>query len=785
VVERGSDVAEQVAAEHPDSELWLELRTAETLRRISATLVSELDLERVLQHVTDAATELTGAQFGSFFYNHTSDNGESYMLYALSGVSREVFEDFPMPRNTPLFDPTFRGEGVVRLDDVTADPRFGQNPPYYGMPDGHLPVCSYLAAPVVSRTGEVLGGLFFGHTLPGVFTAQHERLVTGIAAPAAIAIDNARLYQAAQRERAAAERLAERLGQMQKISARLAGAKMVDEVAAVVVQGAPAALGCARASFFLLADDGKTLQLLHSVGYEGSLRVRWSRVDLSESLPVTDALRDRRMVTLSDETEWATRYPDAPPAATRSAAVAAIPLALGEQVFGVATVGWDEPRSFGADETQFLAALADQCAQALERARLYEVERETARTLQRSLLPPREPEIPGMDVAAVYRAGDRSVAVGGDFYDVFRIDTNRWGIAMGDVCGRGAHAAARTALVRYTLRAVGSRDDRPTDALRSLNRAVLAEPDADDRFCATVFGHLELDLCGAWVTLACAGHPRPVVVRRAGWIDQRGQPGTLIGVFEDLHVSEDRVGLGPGDSLLFFTDGITEARNVAGEQFADEGLPEILLRSTELDASTIAERVRRAALDFSGGTLGDDLAILVVRVPLDADLRPEERLRRALGSAGAVDEMVPGYPVPHGGQMRRPWPPREARIALPADAGSARAARRFLAGVLSSWRMPEMLEGDAALLLSELATNAILHAKSPFTVIVRWDGQHLRVEVGDGSRSEPRMRLRKVEDAPGGRGLMLIDTMSSSWGIMPTARGKRVWFELPVPEPRG
>src|SRR5438270_288438 len=200
---------------------------AEALRRVSAALVSELDLERVVQHVTDAATDLIGAQFGSFFYNVVNEAAaetdpagrESYMLYTLSGVPQEAFAGFPMPRNTALFEPTFRGDGSIRLDDVTKDPRYGQNPPYYGMPPGHLPVRSYLAVPVVSRRGEVLGGLFFGHAEPGVFTAEHLRLVQGVAAPAAIAIDNARLFQAAEREREQAQHRAERLSHMQDVSA--------------------------------------------------------------------------------------------------------------------------------------------------------------------------------------------------------------------------------------------------------------------------------------------------------------------------------------------------------------------------------------------------------------------------------------------------------------------------------------------------------------------------------------------------------------------------------------
>jgi PAS domain S-box-containing protein len=192
----------QLARLRRETEMKLreESRTLEILNRVGSTVAAELDLKRAVQIVTDAATELTGAAFGSFFYNVLDNSGGSYMLYTLSGVPQDAFERFPMPRNTAVFGPTFRGEGIVRVDDITQDPRYGHNAPHRGMPEGHLKVRSYLAAPVQSRGGEVVGGLFFGHPEPGVFTERAERILAGIAAQAAIAIDNARLYEAAQRE---------------------------------------------------------------------------------------------------------------------------------------------------------------------------------------------------------------------------------------------------------------------------------------------------------------------------------------------------------------------------------------------------------------------------------------------------------------------------------------------------------------------------------------------------------------------------------------------------------
>jgi signal transduction histidine kinase len=201
IVAPGSDAS----AAGPRSEQE-ELELVRTLERIGGTIATELDVHRIVQMVTDESTKLVGAAFGAFFYNVLDERGESYTLYTLSGVPREAFSTFPMPRNTAVFEPTFRGVGVVRSDDITKDPRYGHNAPHHGMPKGHLPVRSYLAVPVISRGSEVLGGLFFGHERTGVFAERHEQLVLGIAGWAALAMENARLYEAQVRAREQLER---------------------------------------------------------------------------------------------------------------------------------------------------------------------------------------------------------------------------------------------------------------------------------------------------------------------------------------------------------------------------------------------------------------------------------------------------------------------------------------------------------------------------------------------------------------------------------------------------
>jgi PAS domain S-box-containing protein len=206
--------AAEQALRQTESELRAETRALQILNRAGELVASNLDLAEVVQTITDAGVELTGAAFGAFFYNVLNEAGESYTLYTLSGAPREAFAKFPMPRNTAIFAPTFNGEGTVRSDDILKDRRYGHNAPHKGMPDGHLPVRSYLAVPVRSRSGEVLGGLFFGHPEPGVFNARAEDLMIGLAGQASISIDNARLFQASQREiaqRKSAEQMLQQL----------------------------------------------------------------------------------------------------------------------------------------------------------------------------------------------------------------------------------------------------------------------------------------------------------------------------------------------------------------------------------------------------------------------------------------------------------------------------------------------------------------------------------------------------------------------------------------------
>jgi len=199
-------IARDISERHRVEEaLRDEARLLATLQRIGSTVTAELDIDRLVQLVTDESTALTGAELGVLFYNPDGVRDDAPRRFAVSGVSRSAFSALRLPRATAVFGPTFFDQGVVRSDDITEDERYGQEGPFHGLPPGHPPVRSYLAVPVVSRTGAVLGGLVLGHAQPARFTERHERVATGVASWAAVALDNARLYEAERSARADAQ----------------------------------------------------------------------------------------------------------------------------------------------------------------------------------------------------------------------------------------------------------------------------------------------------------------------------------------------------------------------------------------------------------------------------------------------------------------------------------------------------------------------------------------------------------------------------------------------------
>jgi PAS domain S-box-containing protein len=302
----------------------------------------------------------------------------------------------------------------------------------------------------------------------------------------------------------------------------------------------------------------------------------------------------------------------------RSAMV--VPLLGHDRALGAITfVAAESDLIFGDDDLALAEDLAARAAVAIDNARLYSERDYIATTLQQSLMPDRLPDIPGVDLAARYRAAGEGNEVGGDFYDIYRTGESSWGIAIGDVRGKGPRAAVVTGLARYTLRTASLGETLPSRVLGTLNEAMVLQP-ADDRFCTVAYARLEPGDDGTvHVTLGVGGHPLPLLLRADGTVETAGSPGTLIGFVPDPEVVDETIELQPGDSLVLYTDGVSEARSESG-LFGEERLFDLVKSCSGLDAATIAERIESDVLAFREVGTSDDLAVLVLRVQDEAEL---------------------------------------------------------------------------------------------------------------------------------------------------------------------
>lgn len=380
-------------------------------------------------------------------------------------------------------------------------------------------------------------------------------------------------------------------------------------------------------------DAGELLARLERHG--DLLRDHPALIDLNAGRPILFAeVPDKMLEDLADDHEHLQVLRDL---ALQSMML--VPLRTRGLTVGVLTlaVGHDRPAYTEAD-LPLAQELALGVAATVDNARSFATERATAETLARALLPGKLPDIPGLQLAARYRAaGD----VGGDFYDCFPIGGGSWLLVVGDVCGRGIHAASMTGLTRHTIRAAALHATTPSDVLHDLNRLLLdavsegmpvwvwREQGAWPSFCTVCLAAVTPTPGGADVVISSAGHPLPFIVRSDGAVDEVGRPGSLLGVLPELEVSDISCRLGPGDAMALFTDGITERRR-AGALF-EEHLVATLHSLAGVPAAELASAIEAAAVAFDTEAPGDDMAVLAVSVPgaaVDGAVAPPEGSER-------------------------------------------------------------------------------------------------------------------------------------------------------------
>lgn len=291
-----------------------------------------------------------------------------------------------------------------------------------------------------------------------------------------------------------------------------------------------------------------------------------------------------------------------------------LPLVARNRVIGMLTLGKPSDDHFRQEILELAEDLSRRAALALDNARLYSERMAISQSLQRSLLPPGLPQIPGVEVDVIYRAAGEGNEVGGDFYDLFPIRDNAYGFAIGDVCGTGPEAAAVTGLARHALRLLAREGFGGPAVLERLNAAILDEG-ARSRFLTLLYGELWPQEDGsALLKVVCAGHPLPLRLRQDGTVEPAADPQPLLGVMDDLELYEQTVTLDPGDVLLCVTDGVTERRE-GSRMLGDDGLAEVLTGCTGLTAGAVTARIMRAVERFAAEPPSDDMAILAMRVP--------------------------------------------------------------------------------------------------------------------------------------------------------------------------
>ncbi|WP_432247593.1 SpoIIE family protein phosphatase [Streptomyces sanyensis] len=290
-----------------------------------------------------------------------------------------------------------------------------------------------------------------------------------------------------------------------------------------------------------------------------------------------------------------------------------LPLVARNRVIGMLTLGKPSDDHFRQEILELAEDLSRRAALALDNARLYSERVSISQSLQRSLLPPELPQIPGVEVEVIYRAAGEGNEVGGDFYDLFPIRDGAYGFAIGDVCGTGPEAAAVTGLARHALRLLAREGFGGPAVLERLNAAILDEG-ARSRFLTLLYGELWPQADGSAVLkFVCAGHPLPLRLRQDGTVEPAAEPQPLLGVMDDLELYEQVVTLDPGDVLLCVTDGVTERRE-GTRMLGDDGLTAVLTTCTGLTAGAVAARVLRAVERFAAEPASDDMAILAMRV---------------------------------------------------------------------------------------------------------------------------------------------------------------------------
>ncbi|MEU0672148.1 SpoIIE family protein phosphatase [Streptomyces sp. NPDC006172] len=527
------------------------------------------------------------------------------------------------------------------------------------------------------------------------------------------------------------------VARIQWLTAALDEAVTVSDVGEVVVAALREPLGADHVALATLQDDRLLVALLDPPqpaawpeAWRAEWRSEWPDAPVRALPTLRSALSDGRMDLWPAGTDLEPGL-----AEVGAGGLAVLPLPAKGRVAGVCLVGWDQPHEFVPEERSLLTATAALVGQALKRAHAHDAEQELATMLQRSLLPRRLPELPGGTAVARYLPARRGLQVGGDWYDVIALTEDRVALVIGDVQGHSAGAATIMGQMRTAVRAYAMEGHPPDVVVSHANRLLVGmETDLFATCC-----YVELDMEEGTTLVVRAGHLSPLVRRPDGTTEEvEVEGGPPLGVVAEADFPMTAVELAPGTVLALITDGLVEAADLP----LDEGM-----RRT---------RAALAAADPADpGRMADDL----------------------LGDIGRREDDVALLLLRYDGMKTRPIRAGWMVWRLP---DAVMHARRFTARTLRGWKVGEA--ADAVLLVvSELVTNALVHTQGSVRLDLMLRGDRLRVSVSDSSPRAPAKPVIVDWESTGGRGLLLVEAMSESFGSVPVAGGKQVYCEISVP----
>jgi serine phosphatase RsbU (regulator of sigma subunit) len=555
-----------------------------------------------------------------------SDAGDELVVAGTAGVPADIvaerFGRIPLSSPLPGAEVLRSGRPVVVRSEADRRER------YPTLDDNNIDYDpAFVVVPLMDAQGRPFGALGVGFP-EGVAVGDGQvGYIEEVAVQCALALDRARVADAA-------ERAQEHFGFLDDLSATLSSSLMIDTTLSQL-----AGLTVPRIADWcvvrLLASTANPRPLVGAAhvdpGQVGPLTRLAQRLprELARLGDLGDALATGRpLIRGPRAADMLRSWFDDP--ADRAAiddvggnGVAIFPLQARGRLLGALGYGNRPGRVFDDGEIELAKAVASRGAVIVDNARLFDEQSGVARALQDSLLPGSLPSIPGIELGARYRAAGQGLDVGGDFYDAFQADANWWIIAVGDVCGHGVEAAATTGLVRHTIRSAAMGGVMPSAVLAHLNEMLLraaAERDALDddllpvspRFCTVLVGAVKPTDRGVDIVLCSGGHPLPLVRRTAGQVEPVGEPGTLLGVTDELTLSDSVVHLDPGEALVAYTDGLLERRS-GRRTFGEEGIVKAIYQGKGLSAADLARLIEAEAVGFVDDEPVDDMAVLTLR----------------------------------------------------------------------------------------------------------------------------------------------------------------------------